>query len=85
MKKWTSRFAAAFSGVLTSSVAFAGDGDTSAVGLAKLGAGLAIGIGAFGAATGQGKAACGALEGIARNPTSRSSSESCPTPAAIAC
>ena len=72
MKKWTSRFAVVSSGLLTSTLAFAGDGDTSALGLAKLGAGFAIGIGAFGAATGQGKAAQAALEGIARNPTSRS-------------
>jgi F-type H+-transporting ATPase subunit c len=49
-----------------------GESGGSSVGLAKLGAALAIGLGAAGAATGQGKAASAALEGIARNPASRS-------------
>ena len=38
----------------------------------SLAAAIAIGLGAFGAATAQGRAASAALEGIARNPNSRS-------------
>lgn len=56
---------------LSSSLAFASGGDTSALGLAKIGAGIAIGLGAAGAATGQGKAASAALEGLARNPSAK--------------
>jgi len=41
-------------------------------GWALLGAGLAMGLAVIGAAGGQGKAGAAALEGIARNPQSRS-------------
>merc|ERR1712017_64004 len=64
--------AAAVAAIVSSPLLAAGDGDTSSAGLAKLGAAIAIGIGAAGAAAGQGNAASSALEGIARNPTSRS-------------
>lgn len=62
------------SSLLLSSLSFAEEAanSTSSVGLAKLGAAIAIGLGAFAAASGQGRAASAALEGIARNPASRS-------------
>ena len=55
-------------------VLFAAGGDvaSSSVGLARISAGIAIGLGAFGAAAAQGRAASAALEGIARNPSSKS-------------
>lgn len=62
------------SGILSSAVAMAAE-ETAVhphAGLAKLGAAIAIGLGAFGVASGQGRAASSAMEGIARNPTSRS-------------
>lgn len=63
------------SGVLSSSLALAEEAvasGSSHVGLAKLGAAIAIGLGAFGVAAGQGRAASAAMEGIARNPMSKS-------------
>ena len=62
--------ALAFLGLLFSSPAFAQDGDSTVY--YALGSGLAIGLAAFGAALGQGLSSGKALEGMARNPTSKS-------------
>jgi F-type H+-transporting ATPase subunit c len=53
---------------LTSSVAFAAEGNDYMSWGAGVGAGLAIGLAAIGGAFGQGRAASAALEGMARNP-----------------
>lgn len=59
-------------GMLTSTLAMAQDGGSSSQGLWAVGSGLAMGLAALGGTLGQGKAAGAALEGIARNPSSRS-------------
>ena len=65
------RFTVAVVSFFGAATAFASDME-GGLGWAKLGAAIAIGLGAAGAATGQGRAASSALEGIARNPSSRS-------------
>lgn len=50
--------------LLTSSTAFAGEGD-----MTGLGAGVAIGVAAIGGALGQGRVAATLFESIARNPS----------------
>ena len=75
MKRVFFNGAVLLSGLLLSTLGFAEEAAATVatpVGLAKLGAAIAIGLGAFAAASGQGRAASAALEGIARNPASRS-------------
>lgn len=62
---------AGFLSIVLCSSAFADSGAGTAS-WGALAAAIAIGAGAFGAATGQGRAASSALEGIARNPSSKS-------------
>ncbi len=58
--------------ILWAGICYGSEGATTSGGWGPLAAAIAMGLGAFGAASGQGKAASAALEGIARNPSSKS-------------
>ena len=71
MKKIQKIAIAGLSLIATSTPLIAESGEAY-VKLGPVAAAIAIGLGAFGAASAQGRAATAALEGIARNPSSRS-------------